>query len=397
MTFLKKHLSLLSLLGLAAGVIFGLTCPQSVGSISFIGDFYIKFLKYMIVPVVFTSIVCAVYDSSQYKDQIIGKTLFVFVTMFVCTFLISSLVVTLIDPAAGFQFEGESWDGATTEFNVLNMITNLIPKDIGKFFSGGYLFSVILLSVIFGFVCGRIRNGSTVIGYVQKLKNFFFKVLEYFMYITPLASFSLISNTVAKYGSVLLGVGFRYILTAYFCALMAVIFVMILPVLLICKMSPITFLKKVYKVWLITVSTCSSGATLPYTIKVCKEEFNIPERITDVVVPLGTTIHMCGGAVSFALLGLFCSKMYGVEITFSKYLLMLVAATLINMAAPGIPNGGVVIGASYLQILGIPLDFIGFYSGIYKLLDMCYTTLNVTDDIASNVIVNKLCELQKDV
>ena len=66
------------------------------------------------------------------------------------------------------------------------------------------------------------------------------------------------------------------------------------------------------------------------------------------------------------------------------------------MAAPGIPNGGVVIGASYLQILGIPLDFIGFYSGIYKLLDMCYTTLNVTDDIASNVIVNRMCEKEKE-
>ena len=397
MTFLKKNLSILSLIGLIAGVVFGSLFPQYTGSISFLGNFYIRFLKYMIVPVVFTSIVVAVYDSSRFKDKIIGKTLFVFVTMFVCTFLISSLVVTLIDPAAGFQFEGESWEGGTTEFNILNMITNLIPKDIGKFFSGSYLFSVILLSVLIGFLCGKVNNGSMIIGYVQKAKNFFFKVLEYFMYITPLASFSLISNTVAKYGSVLLGVGFRYILTAYFCALMAVIFVMVLPVLLICKMSPVTFLKKVYKVWLITVSTCSSGATLPYTIKVCKEEFNIPERITDVVVPLGTTIHMCGGAVSFALLGLFCSKMYGVEITLSKYLLMLVAATLINMAAPGIPNGGVVIGASYLQILGIPLNFIVFYSGIYKLLDMCYTTLNVTDDIASNVIVYKLCEKQQDL
>ena len=97
------------------------------------------------------------------------------------------------------------------------------------------------------------------------------------------------------------------------------------------------------------------------------------------MVPLGTTIHMCGGAVSFSLLGLFCSSLFGVEITFGKYVLMLIYAILINMAAPGIPNGGVAIGATYLQLLGIPLDFIGFYSGIYKLLDMIYTSLNVTD------------------
>ena len=86
--------------------------------------------------------------------------------------------------------------------------------------------------------------------------------------------------------------------------------------------------------------------------------------------------------------GLFCSDLFGVPITIGKYIMMLIYAILINMAAPGIPNGGVAIGATYLQLLGIPLDFIGFYSGIYKLLDMIYTSLNVTDDIASNVIIN---------
>ena len=67
---------------------------------------------------------------------------------------------------------------------------------------------------------------------------------------------------------------------------------------------------------------------------------------------------------------------------------MLVCANLINMAAPGIPNGGVVIGATYLSLLNIPLTFIGFYSGIYKILDMNYTTLNVTGDITAAVIIN---------
>ena len=76
--------------------------------------------------------------------------------------------------------------------------------------------------------------------------------------------------------------------------------------------------------------------------------------------------------------------------TLSGYLLMLTAAVLINMSAPGIPNGGVVVGATYLQLLGIPLDFIGFYSGIYKLLDMVYTSLNVTGDITANVIIDHL-------
>ena len=86
--------------------------------------------------------------------------------------------------------------------------------------------------------------------------------------------------------------------------------------------------------------------------------------------------------------------MYQVEITLPLYLLMMVSALLINMSAPGIPNGGVVIGATYLQLLGIPLDFIGFYSGLYKILDMLYTTLNVTGNITANVLIAKFKKQQ---
>ena len=387
---MKSKLSIITLISLALGIIFGLCFPALVSSIKFIGTYYITILKYMVVPVVITTISVSIYNSSKLKNKLVPKTLLVFVLMFSATFLLSSLLVTLINPSSGFVLENVDWSGNTSVPGVLSMLENLIPKDFKKFLTGGYLFTVILIAVIIGFVCSRFEAGKKVIDVVEKIKDFLFKILEYYMYVTPFAVFSLISNTIVEYGPIVLGVGAKYILTAYICAIASLIVVMILPILLITKMSPVTFIKKVYKIWAITLSTCSSAATLPYTIKTCHEEFGIPDEVTDVVVPLGTTIHMCGGAVSFSLLGLFCSNLFGIKITFAKYVLMLIYAILINMAAPGIPNGGVAIGATYLQLLGIPLDFIGFYSGIYKLLDMIYTSLNVTDDIASNVIINYL-------
>ena len=387
---MKKNISLITLLFLVLGILFGLFLPNYVEYISFIGTIYISFLKYMVVPVVFTSISVSIYNSHKLKSNLVPITLLVFALMFIATFLLTSIIVTLIDPSSGFVLENSSWEGETTTIGIASILINLVPKDLNKFLSGSYLFFVILLAFVVGFTCNYFEAGEKVIDIIKKIKDFLYKFLEYFMYISPLAVFSLISNTIVKYGSILLGIGVKYILTAYICTIAALLIVMVLPILLICKMSPLTFIKKVYKIWTMTISTCSSAATLPYTMKTCKEEFDVPEEVTDVVVPLGTTIHMCGGAVSFALLGLFCSKLFNVEVTFGQYILMLISALLINMAAPGIPNGGVVIGATYLQILGIPLDFIGFYSGIYKLLDMVYTSLNVTDDIASNVIINYL-------
>lgn len=385
---MKNKLSLFTLIGLVLGIIFGLFLPDAATSIEFIGKYYITILKYMVVPVVITTISVSIYNSSKLKNRLVPITLLVFVLMFTATFLLSSLIISLLNPSSGFTLEIVDWSGNTTVPGIIGILTNLVPRDFNKFLTGGYLFTVILIAAIIGLVCGKIKNGDKVVTIIENIKDFLFKILNYYMYVTPIAVFALISNTIVNYGPIVLGIGAKYILTAYICAISALIVVMILPILLIAKISPKVFIKKVYKIWLITLSTCSSAATLPYTIKTCHDEFNIPDEVTDVVVPLGTTIHMCGGAVSFSLLGLFCSKLFGVEITFAKYVLMLIYAILINMAAPGIPNGGVAIGATYLQLLGIPLDFIGFYSGIYKLLDMIYTSLNVTDDIASNVIIN---------
>lgn len=388
---MKNKLSLFTLIGLLCGILIGLIWPDFTPKIAPIGTLYITCLKYVVVPIVFTSICVSVYNSRKVKNKLISKTLLTFALMFIATFIVSTIATVIIDPAGNFVLENAGWDGSTTQIGIGSVLWNLIPKDLNKFLTGSNLFFVILLAAIIGVVC-EATNKENIINVIEKIKNFLTTALGYFMWISPFAVCALISNTIAKYGPIVMGVGAKYILTAYICALLSLVIVMILPILLICKINPVTFIKKIYKIWLITLSTCSSAATLPYTIKVCEEEFNVPKEVTDVVVPLGTTIHMCGGAVSFALLGLFCSKLFGIEITFGKYLIMLLFAILINMAAPGIPNGGVVIGATYLQLLGIPLDFIGFYSGIYKLLDMIYTSLNVTDDIASNVIINYLRE-----
>ena len=383
---MKKHISLITLICLLLGVAAGLIFKESVESIAFIGTYYISLLKIMIGPVIFTSISYTIYKTRLNKDKLVLKSVVTFAIMYTVTFLITSLLVKLINPAKGFIVEEIEWTGTTTNFNIKDILINLIPKSFSDLFLNPKVFAIIVIAYLFG----KLIRSEKVFDVINKIKEYLFKILEIIMYITPLAAFSLIANTTVKFGPILLGVGLKYILTAYFCSIICVILVMILPVKLIGKVKINDYIQKVSRIWAMTISTCSSAATLPYTVKTCKEDFGVKEEITDVVVPLGCTIHMCGGAVSFALLGFFCAFMYGVEINFLTFIIMLISSLLINMAAPGIPNGGVVIGASYLELLGIPLGFIGFYSGIYKLLDMCYTTLNVTGDISANIVINEL-------
>lgn len=385
---MKKGFNLFVLMGLVLGILGGLFLPDFMNSLSFIGTIYINLLKFLIIPIIFTSIMVTIYKSHKDKSKILGKTIVTFIIMFTITFLLTSLIVYLLKPGASFKFDIVDWDGEATKFSLTDTIINLFPTNIAAMVQNNAIFPCIIFAFICGICASKVKTGEKVIEVIEGFKDIFSKILEYIMYLTPIAVFSLIGTTTANYGNLIFGVGAKYIGTAYLCSVVTMIVVMILPVWIFAKVNPFTYIKKIIKVWLMTITTCSSAATLPCTIKVCNEDLKVPEKITNVVVPLGCTIHMCGGAVSFALLGLFCSQLFGIEITLVTYLLMLVSATLINMAAPGIPNGGIVIGASYLSMLGIPLTFIGLYSGIYKLLDMSYTTLNVTGDITANVIIS---------
>ena len=386
---MKNKNSIFVIIGLITGIIAGIVLPEFMKCISFIGTIYINILKFMIIPILFTSIVVTIYQSKNINSKLILKVVALFIIMFVITFLITSLIVYFINVNNNFKFKNIEWDGEVTELKPTDIIVNLFPTNISSMIQNNSIFACILFSIFFGFCATKIKDSEIVIEIIDKLKQILYKMLEYIFYLTPIAVFSLIGNTIANNGNGIILIGIKYILIAYFCSIIALIFVMILPVWIFAKVNPIDYIKKVSKVWLMSFTTCSSLATLPTTIKICNEEFDIPEDITNLVVPLGCTIHMCGGAVSFALLGIFTSKLFGVELTFTLFMQMIISATLINMSAPGIPNGGIVIGATYLSLLGIPLEFIGFYSGIYKLLDMAYTTLNVTGDVTTNILISK--------
>lgn len=388
---MAKKLNNIFIIGsIILAIIFGLYLPKVVDNITFIGTIYINLLKFMIIPIIFTSIMISIYQSFGKRNKFILKTVLLFIVMFIVTFLITSLIVILLSPGKGFSYKIIEWTGETTKLNFQDIIINLFPSSIGSLLVNNSLFATIIFAILFGIATKKVNDGKKIIDLMEIIRNTLYKILEYIMYLTPLAIISLLGGAISKYGNIIFDIGFKYIGMAYLCSIVTMIIVMIIPAWLIGKVNPIKYIKNNLKVWLMTITTCSSVATLPTTIKTCEEKFNISKDVTSLTVPLGTTIHMCGGAVSFALLSIFCMQLFNVDITFSKYLLMIFMALIINMSAPGIPSGGIVIGATYLELLGLPLTFIGFYSSIYKLLDMAYTTLNVTGDVTANIIMNKV-------
>lgn len=381
----RKGLHIYEPIAFVAGIFLGIILPNYSAAYKAIGSVYINFLKLLALPVLMCMVYGAIAKKTEKKNLLI-KVLIIFVIMFAASFLLTAGIVSLVRPGANIPVPEQIWDGSATEFSFSTFISKIIPSNLFSAMVSGDFLPCILIASAIGFAAKK-TGADILTSWVADVEKTALKLLEYVMRLTPIGVFFLMAAAASAGGISVIGTGLKYIACAWGCCLIAVIAIMLLPVCIIKKMSPFRYIYKVRRVVVNTISTCSSAATLPITIETCRNEFNIDEDICGITAPLGCTIHMCGGAVSFCLLALFTFQMENMKITLGLFLLMLFAAEVINMAAPGIPGGGIVIGASYLSLLGVPLQIMGLYSGIYRFLDMAYTTLNVLGDITANVIV----------
>lgn len=381
---MKNKVNILIFIGFILGILGGILLPNIMNSISFLGNIYINLLKLIIIPVLFTTISVSIYKNT--KSKILFKTIFTFILMFISVFLISSLIVYIINPTSYFKLDNIKSEIVPITLNITDFFLNIFPSNIIDVISKNNIIFIIIFASIFGYSASKVKNGKEVINFIEIISKIFNKILEYIIYLTPIAVFSLMGTSISTYGINVLSNALIYIVLAYF---ISIIIILLFLIIMKNKVKPLIYLKKIIKLWIVSLSTCSSVVTLPYTLKTCKEDLNLNEESVDLIIPLGTTINKIGGAISFAILSIWTTKLFGIEINAIMFITMLFISLLLNMAAVGIPSGGIVLGATYLTMLGIPLSFMGVYSAIYRLLDMAYTTLNVTGNINASILLDK--------
>ncbi len=391
--FAKKNLFLRVAAGFVLGVVLGFAAPGFSVATKVVGDIYLNLIKLMIIPVVVCAVFCGIANirDGALLRKIGLRTVGLYVLMFVASAAVSLAIAYTIRPGFGTVFENAPvYEGSITNPTVSSFLTTIVPTNIIQAAADGSTLPVILFTIVFAVAIVSIgEKGKPVLDFMNSLSDAMFKMLGYFMELSPLGVMSLMAWSVARYGAGIFGALAKYIACCWLCCAVVFAMVMVLPACLYTRVPLGTLLKACGKIALVTLSTTSSAATLPTTINVSMEDLNAPEGVSKFTLPLGCTINMCGGACSFCCLAVFVSDFYGIGLPFGTIVFLVVIATLINMAAPGIPGGGVVLGASFLSILGLPIDLMGPISGFYRLLDMAFTTINVEGDVAANLIIAK--------
>lgn len=392
--FKKENLFIRIAIGFGAGILLGTLAPQFSVEAKIIGDVYLNLIKMMVIPVIICAVMTGIINSSNMSSlrRVAVKTVFLYVVMFLASFAAAFAVAMIIRPGIGIAFENQPvYEGEIGgPVRISEVLLGILPHSFSDVLSAKCILPALILALILSAVIVAAgEKGKPVTEFINRLTALVFRLLSIIMETSPVGVMSLMAFSIAQYGTGLFMAIGKYIMCCWLACITVFIIVFFIPVSLYTKIDAKTFLSACGKVALMTLSTTSSAATLPTTIRVSVEELGAPAEISNFTLPLGCTINMCGGACSFCCLAVFVSDFYSLDLPIAQYAAMAVIATLLNMAAPGIPGGGIILMTSYLTIFNLPLDLIGPVAAFYRLLDMAFTTINVEGDVAANLIIAK--------
>ncbi len=408
---LKLHWQILIALALAVvvgllvgtdGAIFGVTFYSIF---DFVGKLFLNALKMLIVPLIVSSIIVGIagVGGSENLGRLGGKTLGYYATTSLFAILVGLLVVNLIQPGVvdgdprdvfGFSADAAGLQetiGGKGAGDVVDIFLRMIPTNVVEAASTGQMLGLIFFSLLYGFFLTRIEEAyaEAQFNFWQGMFEIMMRITDLIMRFAPLGVFALVSKTVASTGME----AFGPLALFFFTVLLAlgIHFLVTLPLLLyfVGGVSPLRHYQAMGAALLTAFSTASSSATLPITMECVEKNAGVSNSTTSFVLPLGATVNMDGTALYECVAALFIAQAYGIELSVSTQLTIVILALLTSIGVAGIPAASLVAIAIILGAVGLPLEGIGLILAVDRVLDMMRTAVNVFSDSCGAVIIAK--------
>lgn len=375
-------------LGIAAGVILG----ESATKLAFLGTILTRLLTMVVAPLVLGLLICAAADVKDFKTlgKIGGKTLAIFLGGTAVAVAIGLVLCNVMQIGAGFVMETQAAYDAKEIPSIAYTLMNIIPTNPFNSLSEQNLLQIIFFALLLGFSLIKLGDkGAPVLDFFRAWTEAWKEITNIVLEFTPYGVFGLMANIVGKYG---MDVLLPYIKTIGACYLTCALFTIIvqggLMVGLYGGISPVKFFGTMKEAILFVFATCSSVATIPLNLK-CTKALGVDDKIADFVIPFGAVMNMNGTAIYEAVAVIFASQVFGIELTVTQQIMVMVTAVLASVGTAGIPGSGLVMMTIVLNAVNLPLETIGLLAGIDRILNMARVIPNIVGDAAAAVVVAK--------
>lgn len=362
------------------------------GIFSTLGQIFIDSLKMLVVPLVFVSLVCgtsALSDPSKLGRLGIKSVGLYIVTTAIAITLAMSMAL-LVSPGEGLSLSTETTYQAKEAPSLGDVIINMVPSNPVNSLAQGNMLQIIVFAVLFGVAMAMTGEaGKRLSAVFEDLNTVVMRLVTIIMNLAPYGVFVLMAKLFATIGAeTILGLAKYFFLVFGVLILHGLVTYSILLKTL-SGLSPLMLLRKMRDAAIFAFSTSSSSATLPVTMETARNKLGIGNSVSSFTLPLGATINMDGTAIMQGVATVFIAQVYGVDLSMSDYLMVILTATLASIGTAGVPGVGLVMLAMVLQQVNLPVEGIALIIGVDRLLDMTRTAVNITGDCMVSCVVAK--------
>ncbi|WP_191560222.1 glutamate/aspartate:proton symporter GltP [Metabacillus idriensis] len=386
------------ILGIALGAVF-YGNPTIENYLQPIGDIFIRLIKMIVIPIVISSIIVGVASVGDSKKlgKIGGKTLLYFEIITTIAIIVGLVAANLFTPGAGVDMDklektdiNSYVDTAedVESHGFADTFVNIVPSNLFESIVQGDMLPIIFFSVLFGLGIAAIgEKGKPVLAFFQGTAETMFYVTNLIMKFAPFGVFALIGVTVSKFGlESLIPLG-KLVILVYG----TMIFFIVGVLGLVAKMVGINIfniIRLLKDELILAYSTASSETVLPKIMEKM-EKFGCPKAITSFVIPTGYSFNLDGSTLYQALAAVFIAQMYGIDLSISQQVSLLLVLMVTSKGIAGVPGVSFVVLLATLGTVGIPVEGLAFIAGIDRILDMARTAVNVVGNSLAAVVISK--------
>lgn len=406
MTFITRlrkvsgDLSIQILVAMVAGIVVGRLMGEPASMFAPLGTLFIQLIKMLVVPLVFVSIVSG--SASLGATNSAGRIGLVTILYILLTTIVSVSIAFLVGawmkPGAGIPIEmirsfipAETYNLQAGKMEFWPMLLSVIPSNPIQSMAEGNILHLIFFGLFFGFGLSALpieKKGGVLRGFNTMLDALIWCIGKV-MWVAPIGVFGLMADATGSFGYDLLLEVANLFWANILAAMLLFLGMYPLTLTLFSRIKLSVFFKEMIRPQLVALSTSSSLATLPVTLKTCEEKLGVSKETTSFVVPLGATINMTGSAIYYTLVALFFAQLYGIELSLAQYVAITVTSTIGAIGQAGVP-GPTLLVVAVLVSAGIPVEGLPLLYALDRVFDMLRTVLNITGDAACSVVVDHM-------
>lgn len=358
-----------------------------------LGDIFIKMMKMIVVPIVFCCMVLGIAGGGDNKSfgRMGVKSLGYFFAITTLAIIVGLVLANVLQPGSGTVITGMAGGGASVKSEpakgALLILQNIVPDNLFQSLSEGKLLSILFFAVLFGMALNALprEKSAPVVATLQGTADAMFKLVNYVMAYAPIGVFGMIGSTVATFGFASLLPLMKLIGVVYLALILFALIVLGGICLLIGE--NLSKLVRYFKDELILAcSSAASAAVMPQLMEKL-ERYGVPRRIVSFVVPVGYAFNLDGASIFLGVATIFIAQLYGIDLTLSQQILLVVTMVLTSKGAAGVPGFAIIILSATLASAGLPLEAVALVAGIFRVIESGTTTLNVLGNAIAPLVI----------